>query len=83
MSLCKECERENCGEHPWYFVARSYSHTDTRMLIKILTRRMKNKTDADDWKAFEESMYRKKNRSIRSRRVKFFVIQLPHDQWTM
>ena len=79
---CPHCDKEDCGNHPWFFVARSYSHTDKRKLIKILTRRMKNKVDAEIWKEFEEGED-KKRKCPDYRRPRFFIIQTDHEGWRM
>ena len=64
----------------WYIVACSYSHTDKRQLIKILSRRMMNKLTAEDWKDCEESIYKDKHPKSTRR---FFVIQVENKDWNL
>jgi len=36
----------------WYFVLRTYSHTDKRQLWKVESRRFSTELQAKDWKDF-------------------------------
>ena len=76
---CTHCHRENCGNHPWFFAARSYSHTDRRMCIKILTRGMKNRCDAEVYMQTEKEIDRKKRKCKDWQRPRFFIIQTDHE----
>ncbi len=51
----------------YYYVMRTYSHTDKQQLWKVVSRRIKNKNDAETWKELCEKTEKNKKHN-------FFII---------
>lgn len=59
--------------HEGFYVIRTYSHTDRQHLVKVMSRPMKSRAEAESWKDFCES-------ESNSKSYKFFIMEVTNER---